>query len=157
VAKRKLLDTNIINSLEYYLVSAGISSATTRKRWIDEVITHLDAQIDDIPRENLLKVALELVLTILEQQLAKICKLDPVLDKPAIARAQLILLGPEHKEETNFCFEKVNIGFEQACVTNLQRIISNYILQPTPNLSPMQMPIQCIDLRSINLFKMFSA
>jgi hypothetical protein len=142
--------SRVRNLLDHYLKKFGISSALTRQKWTDRVITGLKARSEDVACEDIYEEAIEQLRDLIDARLAKIGAYDPAQEQSEIARNLVALLNKKHAETLNRFFEHIETHEDSDTLETLRRTLAGSLPVPTPPEAPLPMPEQRIDLRSIS-------
>ena len=144
---RALLDT--------YLREFGIISEPARARWIDQVIEKLDTRSEVVATEDILEEAVERMRDLIEARVAAIRNHDPAHDHREIAQILAVLLGEKYTDSLNLLFERIEFGDSSGDIERVRNALVTALPIPVPEESPLAMPVQTIELRSINPLRWF--
>ncbi len=139
---RTLLDT--------YLREFGIISEQTRARWIDRVFEELDTRSVVVASEDILEEAVECMRVLIETRVAAIYNHDPAHDHREIAQILAVLLGEKYADSLNLLFERIEFGDSAGDIERVRNTLVTALPILVPEESPLAMPVQTIELRSIN-------
>ena len=139
--------------LNVYLCEFGIRSAATRMRWTDRVIEELTTRAGLVANEDMLEEAVEHMRSLIETRVAAIFNYDPARDHKEIAQILVVLLNEKYSDDLNRLFEHVEPDVDDAMPEHLRNLIAASMPQAIPEEAPLAMPVQRIELRSINPFR----
>jgi hypothetical protein len=138
--------------LDAYLVRVGVTSAPARARWIRRVIEDMGARAEEVPTEDLLEETIEHIWNLIEQRLAVVENRDPVRERRAIASTLVAVLSEKHRDVTNALLDRTEPGDDAETLERLRAACAASAPRPVPENAPLAMPVQPIELRSLNPF-----
>lgn len=136
--------------LDTYLREFGISAEATRSRWINRVIDEMATQVEPVAAEDILEDALEHMRDLLEARVAMVFKLDSACDHKEIARILVVLFDEKHADYLNMLFEHIEPDGDFEIPEYLRNELASSLPIPVPEEAPLVMPVQNIELRSLN-------
>ena len=139
--------------LDSYLCALGISAAHTRSCWIQRVVDELALRTGQLASEDLLEVAVEHMRDLVEARIARVCNFDPARQHREIAQVLVVLLNAKHVDCLNLLFDCSEADVSAMAPARIERLRSAVaaslpVAEPPP--APMAMPVQALELRSIN-------
>jgi hypothetical protein len=143
------------NLLDAYLSEFGISDEATRARWIKRVVEDLAARTELVATEDILEDAVEHMRDLIEARVAMASGLDPAREHKEVAQILVVLLNKKNADSLNMLFEHIEIAGDFEMPEHLQHAIDSSLPVPVPVESPLAMPVQTIELRSINPLRRF--
>lgn len=162
VEKRETLNDIVTNSellnkvtvlLNAYLCEFGIRSAATRARWTDRVIESLATRAGLVASEDMLEEAVEHMRGLIETRVATIFNHDPARDHKDIAQILVVLLNEKYSDYLNRLFEHVEPDEDDEALQHLRDVITASLPIAIPEEAPLAMPVQRIELLSLNPFR----
>lgn len=141
----------VITLLDSYLREFGLSSEATRERWIKRVVEKLATRTDIVATEDILEEAVEQMRDLIEARVARLSNHDPARQHKEIAQLLVVLLKRKNTDCLNMLFEcgEDDINMPE----HLCRSLAVSSPMPVPPEAPLAMPVQIIELRSINPFR----
>jgi hypothetical protein len=136
--------------LDTYLREFGILAGPARARWIERVIENLDVRAETVATEDILEEAVERMRTLIEARVAAIRGHDPERDHREIAQILAVLLGEDYTHCLSLLFERVEPDESSGNIELVRNALVTALPVPVPEESPLAMPEQTIELRSIN-------
>lgn len=133
--------------LDDYLVKMGIVSGALRFRWIERVVESLQADAWQISAGDIGEEAVERMRDQIRARLAALGDIDPVLGRHEIARRLVVLQGKENSGLLNAIFSDTDAAMDLALLERLGAALAAGAPRPTPPESPLDMPVQAIELR----------
>lgn len=135
--------------LDSYLCEFGLSSEATRGRWIGRVIEDL-ATRDELVAEDILEEAVEQMRDLIEARIAKVSNYDPAREHKEIAQIMVLLLNEKNADCLNRLFESSDPEGDLETPECLRHVLASSLPVAVPDEAPLHMPVQTIELRSIN-------
>jgi hypothetical protein len=136
--------------LESYLREFGIISESVRVRWISRVVDYLATRTELVAMDDILEEAVEHMQDLIEARVAMLSHLDPVREQKQIAQMLVVLLNEKNADCLNRLFERSDSDADPETQERLRQAMASSMLIPVPQDAPMEMPVQNIELRSIN-------
>lgn len=143
------------NLLDAYLSELGISGEATRERWIKRVVEVLAARTELVATEDILEDAVEHMRDLIETRVAMTSGLDPAREHKEIAQLLVVLLNKKNADSLNMLFEHLEDAGDFKMSEHLQHAIDSSLPVPVPVEAPLAMPVQTIELRSVNPLRRF--
>jgi uncharacterized protein (DUF2267 family) len=135
--------------LDSYLCEFGLSSEATRARWIGRVVDDL-ATRDKLVAEDILEEAVEQMRDLIEARIAMVSNYDPAHEHKEIAQIMVLLLNEKNADCLNSLFESSEPEGDFEQTECLRQILASSLPIAVPDEAPLAMPVQTIELRSIN-------
>ncbi len=143
--------------LDTYLVRVGVTSAPARARWIRRVIEDMGTRAEGTSTEDLVKESIEHIWDLIEQRLAIVADRDPVRERREITRTLVAVLSETHRDVTNALLDRTEPAYDAETLERLRAACAASAPRPVPEDAPLTMPVQPIELRSLNPFhRLFS-
>lgn len=136
--------------LDTYLCEFGIHSERTRARWTNRVIEDLRVRAELVATEDILEDAVEHMRDLIEARIAVICNHDPAREHKQIAQILVVLLNEKYTDSLNMLFEHMEPAGDLETLEGLRHALAACAPVPVPEEAPLAMPVQTIELRSIN-------
>lgn len=136
--------------LDSYLCEFGIRSEATRAHWINRVIENLASQGELVATEDMLEEAVEQMRDLIEVRVAMIANHDPAREHKEIAQMMVVLLNEKYADCLNRLFEHSDADVDAAMLEQVRRTLTASVPIPVPQQAPLAVPVQAIELRSIN-------
>jgi hypothetical protein len=159
VEKGKTLSDSVTNRewqdkvktlLENYLLEFGLRSEATRTYWINCVIDDLATRAELVATEDILEEAVEQMRDLIEARVALVSNHDPLREHKEIAQIIVVLLNEKNADCLNKLFEPGRPDGESEVLERLRDQLATSMPIPVPEEVPLVMPVQAIELRSIN-------
>jgi len=159
VEKGKTLTETVTNSdwpgkvttlLDSYLREFGLRSEATRTHWINRVVDDLATRTELVATEDILEEAVEHMRDLIEARVAMVSNHDPVREHKEIAQIMVMLLNKKNADCLNKLFEGCEPDGDLEMLEHLRQACDTSLPIPVPEEAPLTMPVQTIELRSIN-------
>jgi hypothetical protein len=136
--------------LDSYLCEFGLVSAATRARWTNRVIDDLAIHAELVATEDILEEAVERMRDLIEARVAMLSGHDPAREHKEIAQIMVLLLKEKNADCLNKLFEQSEPDGDLEMLEHLRQACDASLPIPVPDEAPLVMPVQAIELRSIN-------
>ena len=136
--------------LDTYLCEYGIRSERIRAHWINRVVEDLRARTEPVATEDILEDAVEHMRDLIEARIAVVCNHDPAREHKEIAQILVVLLNEKYSDYLNMLFERMEPAGDLETLERLCHALAACVPVPVPPEAPLAMPVQTIELRSIN-------
>jgi hypothetical protein len=136
--------------LDSYLRKVGITSPDSRARWIAHVLAQLHDLVEKYAADELVEQAVERLRTCIDSRLATIADLDPQHDRRKLAGMLVVLQEEKHHDLMHTLFTECDGPVDPALRAQLYNAVTADLPQPAREDARLEMPIQTIELRSIN-------
>ncbi len=136
--------------LDSYLRKIGIASAEIRARWVAHVFSGLQLHIQKFAADDIVEQAVERLREAIDTRLARVANLDP-LDQPREIAGMLVVLQEEkHTDLMHALFADCEGPVAPQLREQLRSAVACDLPRPVRGDAPLDMPLQSIELRSIN-------
>jgi len=136
--------------LDTYLCEFGLDSEATRARWINRVVEDLATRAELVATEDILEEAVEQMRDLIEARIAMISNHDPAREHKEIAQIMVLLLKEKNTGCLNKLFEHSEPDADLEMLEHIRQACDASLPIPVPEEAPLAMPVQTIELRSIN-------
>ena len=136
--------------LDTYLREFGLDSEVTRARWINRVVEDLATRAELVATEDILEEAVEQMRDLIEARIAMLSNHDPAREHKEIAQIMVLLLKEKNAGCLNKLFEHSEPDADLEMLEHLRQACDASLPIPVPEEAPLAMPVQTIELRSIN-------
>jgi hypothetical protein len=149
-AKSIELQAKVEALLDDYLYEFGLSSKVTRGCWIKRVIDDLATLADPVASEDILEQAVEYMRDLIEARVAMVCCRNQAREHKEIAQTMLLLLKDKYADCRQKLFECSEPDLDLETLEHVRQTLTASSPIPVPPLMPLIVPVQTIELRSLN-------
>jgi hypothetical protein len=136
--------------LDTYLCEFGLNSNATRAHWINRVVDDLATRTELVATEDILEEAVEQMRDLIQARIALFSNHDPAREHKQIAQIMVLLLNEKNSACLNKLFQYSEASGDVEMLEQLRHGCDTSLLIPVPEEAPLAMPVQAIELRSIN-------
>ncbi|MEZ5502477.1 MAG: hypothetical protein R3E50_07360 [Halioglobus sp.] len=136
--------------LDNYLRKVGMGSPDVRARWVAHVLAWLQAQDREYAEDDIVENAVECLREAINDRLALIAGLDRSRDDREIAAMRVVLRDPACTDLVDALFSDISADIDPAARAQLRATVAARRPRPVPPDAPLAVPVQSIELRSMN-------
>lgn|GEM_PF-2595331 len=136
--------------LDSYLRKVGIASPDIRARWVAHVLYQIQMHIEKYAADDIVEQAVERLRGAIDTRLARIANLDPLRERSEVAGVLVVLQDEKHADLVHTLFEDCEGPVDPRLREQLRSAVAADLPRPVRQDARVEMPVQTIELRSIN-------